>query len=105
MIDAMVAPGEALKSRRQDRLSKNALDVIAWAFNQNFWLEACEVKIGDDDLEVILGGGENFVKHYGSNSIKYFTHAEDPNWALVSKHDCCGNAERGEKIIAAQGAA
>ncbi len=97
--------GEPL-SRRQEKLSEDARDLLAWAFEAGLPassilpipMTAAEVKIGEGDVSRICEGG-GFHKHGGSDSLRYFTHAEDEEWALVFAHDCDGSAERGAALI------
>lgn len=60
---------------------------------------AAEVLIGPGDLDRIMMGG-GFHRHGGSDSMRYFTHADDPEWAIIFAHDCDGDPERGKALIA-----
>ena len=92
-------------SRRADLLSQDARDILAWAFREGFSaselapmpMNAVEVKISGD-VDAIMVGGDNFRRHGGSDSERYYTHRDDEDWALVFAHDCDGCADRGEKF-------
>ena len=108
-VKAYLAPNEAHKSRRQDQLSQETRDLMAWAFREGIPasellpmpINAFELLIGDNDLHRLAfsdedGGGVH--KHGGSDSLCYMKHAEDEKWALVFAHDCDGDADRGAII-------
>lgn len=104
---AHLAPSRESRSLRQDRLSQDARDLLAWAFIQRLSasdeipvpMTAAEVRIGPDDATGICQGGDGFRRHGGSDSLRYFTHAADPAWALVLAHDCDGDAARGLAVL------
>ena len=106
-IQAYIGPNGENLSRRQARLSRDALDILAFVFDSGFLVSeilplpitAVEVMIGPGDVDRILNGGEGFRKHGGSDSLHYFRHVEDEEWALVFAHDCSGNSERGGKLL------
>ena len=62
-------------------------------------MTAAEVLIGPGDVDRIMMGG-GFHRHGGSDSLRYFTHADDGGWALVFSHDCDGNPTRGAEVAA-----
>jgi hypothetical protein len=103
----MVSHSTPPDSRRQEQLSQEARDVLAHAFAIGMPahdilpipMTAVEVLIGPGDLDRIMMGG-GFNQHYGSDSLRYFTHADDEQWALVFAHDCDGDPERGRSILA-----
>jgi len=105
-IEAYIGPNGEHLSRRQEKLSQDARDILAWAFKIGFPassvlpipMTAAEVKIGKGDAQRICEGG-GFRKHGGSDSLRYFTHAEDEEWALVFSHDCDGCPDRGETLV------
>jgi len=89
-ISAVLAPTGSQKSRRQERLSQEARDVLACAFaigvpacnTLPIPMTAAEVFIGPGDVHNILMGG-GFHRHGGTDS-----------------NDCNGDPERGKAIIA-----
>lgn len=97
---AILAPSGSTPSIRQELLSQDCRDVMAWGF------EMCgvcgfEVKSSNAEQEVcavLFGGGES-VAHYGSDSQRYFTRYSDPEWSVVMACDCNGDALRGDKIV------
>ena len=98
-----------IKSIRQEKLSQDARDILVFAFEAGVLanavamlrMTAVEVRIGGDDINRILNGGDGFKKHGGVESLHCFTHANDEDWAVVFAHDCDGDAERGRDYIAA----
>ncbi len=104
--NAVLAPSEANRSRRQDRLPQDVRDVLAWAFSvglpvNDFLpmpMSAAEVRL-DRPMQNVMGGGDGFHKHGGSDSLRYMQHADDDDWALIFANDCNGNAERGAVIM------
>lgn len=106
MIQYETPLSEIHKSKRQEQLSQQVRDVLAYAFANEISasdifqipMTAAEVRIGNGDLDrVMLGGG--FYRHGGNDSMKYFVHANNETWAVVFSHDCDGDAERGKAII------
>ena len=101
-----IGPSGEHLSRRQEMLSQDARDILAWAFREGLPansmlpipMTAAEVKIGEGDVNRICGGG-GFHKHGGSDSLRYFKHAEDEEWALVFSHDCDGCPDRGAALV------
>ena len=106
-LTACLSPSGEQRSIRADELTQNARDVLAWAFNQELSaselapipMTAVEVKTGDDDVLNIMLGGDVFTRHGGSDSLKYFTHKDDPDWAVIFSNDCDGCKDRGAKIV------
>lgn len=94
-----------MKSKRQEYLSQDARDLLAYAFELGLpvggLMPICgaEVKIGENDVQSILYGGDKFHAHGGVDSEHYFTHRDDPEWAVVIASDCDGSPERGEKLL------
>lgn len=92
-------------SRRQELLSQDARDILAWAFREQLPasevcpipMTAAEVRI-EGDAHNILYGGAGFLRHGGSDSLSYFKHIDDEGWALVFSHDCDGDPDRGAKL-------
>jgi hypothetical protein len=39
------------------------------------------------------------VCHGGGDSLRYFVHADDPQWAVVFANDCDGDADRGAAFV------
>lgn len=107
-ISAVIAPSNSHRSRRAEQLSQDARDLLAYAFAAGLSankimpipMTAAEVLIGPGDVDRIMMGG-GFHRHGGSDSLRYFTHADDEGWALVFSHDCDGDPERGAEIMAA----
>jgi len=94
------------KSIRKDKLSKDAIDVITYAFSIGVMADqlpvpvnAVEVKIGNDEVKSILDGGDNFVKHSLSKSEHYFKHIDDNDWAIIVDTDCDGDVTNGKLIV------
>jgi len=106
-VVACLAPSHEYHSIRQDRLSQDARDLLAWAFREKLPandisplpMNAVELKICDNDSDCLLYGGDGFCRHGGSDSLEYMHHIKDEGWAIVFSHDCNGNADRGAKII------
>ncbi len=105
MIAAVLAPDSAKRSVRQELLSQDARDLLAWAFDKGLGvgplempISAAEVKIGDRDVEQIAFGEGGFRFHAGANSDCYFRHLGDPGWAVVYKGDCNGDPGRGQCV-------
>ena len=101
-----------MKSIRQELLSRDAVDVLSWAFDQcipaNNYLPmpmtAVELEIGGDEVHKILfaGGGSEygpFIRHGGILDSCYFRHIDNEGWAIVIMGDCIGDPIRGGKII------
>lgn len=106
-ICASIAPSNAHKSRRREQLSRDARDLLAYAFAAGLPaseilpipMTAAEVLIGPGDVgRIMMGGG--FHRHGGSDSLRYFKHADDEQWALIFSHDCDGDPERGAQLLA-----
>lgn len=99
-----------MNSVRQEKLTQDALDVLAWAFTQYppimvhglMPLNAVEVEIGGDEVNKILYGGDGFRMHGGGDSPRYFRHADDEQWAVVFADECTGDSGRGAEIVADQ---
>ena len=83
-----------MKSIRQDRLTQDARDLLAWAFS-TMSLDSVEVKIEGDQLRRITDG-DGFRQHVGSCS---FSHRDDPGWAVVFEEDCDGCPKRGILVM------
>jgi len=106
MVAGYLAPSHHAKSIRQDKLSQDARDLLAWAFACNLPasevlpmpMSAAEVRL-DDPVRNICEGGDGFRRHGGSDSLEYFPHRDDEDWAVVFKWDCDGDAERGQAIV------
>ena len=104
-LPAYLPPTRELHSRRQEHLSQNARDLLAWAFRQGapaygplpLSLKAVEVPIGPDDVRRITKGG--FILHSGAIALRNFAHADDPTWAMVCANDCDGCPERGAALV------
>ena len=107
-VNAYIAPSKESKSIRQELLSEDARNLLAYAFacrvpaNADIpvRMTAVEVKIGDNDVQNIIQGGEGkFRKHGGCDSLCYFKEADDESWAVVFAHDCDGDPELGEEVF------
>ena len=105
---AVCAPSNGNASLRQGELSQDARDLLAWAFGQEFQvnpaipipMNSVELRIGGDECNRIAFSDDGgFIKHGGSDSMRYMKHSDDKGWALVFAHDCDGCKERG-RIIA-----
>ena len=73
-----------------EKLNQDALDLIAWAFENHFvgWTNCCAIEVRlDDPVQNILDGGDGFVAHGGSDSRCYIKHYDDPEWAIVHHND------------------
>jgi len=94
------------KSLRQDQIDQDVRDILKYYFSLNldapFNVNAVEIKIDCNQMDALLDGGENFVQHSLSQSWEYFTHKDDPEWALIFDFDCDGDLERGRKIMLSQ---
>ena len=98
-----------MKSIRQEKLSQDAQDIIAWAFIQNVILNdfpfmevtAMEVKLGGDEVNKILfcENDGTFIKHAGSDAEKYFHHINDEDWAIVTKADLLVTLSEEHKLL------
>lgn len=104
MFDAVVGPAKDKRSRRQEHLSQDARDLIAWAFTSvkmvpglGLPLQAVEVRI-EDALYHICYGGVGWQMHSGSDSWHYFTHRDNDDWAVVFSWDCDGDPDRGRAL-------
>lgn len=104
-IAAVLAPTGDRSSIRAERLPPEALDLLAWAFRERLSVDpigapmnAAEVRL-DDPVRHILHGGDGFRRHAGSDSLRYFRHADDPEWAVVFAHDRPGDPVRGAESI------
>lgn len=94
-----------MKSVRAEKLPRDALDILAWAFETLtvsglMPMNAAEVRL-DDPVENILGGGSGYMSHGGGVSERYYTHFDDVDWAVVIETDCNGDAKRGKHLIEA----
>ena len=103
---AVLGSSDDKKSIRQEKLSQQARDFLAFIFQEKVQIEtlltvaisAVEVLI-KDDLDAICYGQGTVVFHGGSDSDKYFKHCDDPGWAIVYRSDCDGDADRGGQIM------
>ena len=91
---------------RQDRLSKDAIDLLAYFFTLDIY-DGAEVRIaGDQCRHICYADGDHdqgtctFHAHAFDRSERYFSHWNDPEFAVVFREytDRHGNAERGRQI-------
>lgn len=99
-----MAEVKKLNSIRQDQLPKDARDLIAAAFHLGMPtglgvpMNAVEVRL-DSPIRNILEGGDGFMSHGLSQSLRYFTHRDDEGWAVIFDDDCDGDFRRGVELL------
>lgn len=95
------------KSIRQDKLTEEARDVIAWALACNICfmedgeihqIKAVEVQL-KDTVEHLYEGGMGVCFHSPKDSLDTYQYMNDEDWAVIFAHDCTGNPERGMAIV------
>jgi hypothetical protein len=105
-IDAVLAPSGRATSIRQELLPQDARDLAAYAFSVGLPVSGVlPIPVTAMEIEVegavtnMLEGGDGFRQHGGCDSLEYFTHADDPGWAVVFAWDCDGDAARGKELL------
>ena len=97
MITAYIGPDPEAKSLRPSIISQDVMDALAHALKLGAFTSA-EVQ-REAELEDILHGNGRVVGHFGSSSLRYYTHHDDPDWAVLFDSDCPGDPERGEQLL------
>ena len=98
MITAYIGPDPEAQSVRPGIISQDVMDALAHALECSAFTSA-EVH-REAGLEDILHGNGQVVGHFGSSSLRYYTHHDNPDWAVVFDSDCPGDPERGERLLA-----
>ena len=97
-VIAILGSNRQSKSIRQEKLPEEAVHLLAFLFSLGC-SNAAEIRLDNPIDNVIYGGKGKFHSHSGSDSLRYFSHRDDPEWAVVFEHDCFGDAEKGEAIF------
>ena len=98
MITAYIGPDPEAMSIRPGIISQDVMDALAHALECSAFTSA-EVH-REAGLEDILHGNGQVVGHFGSSSLRYYTHHDDPDWAVVFDSNCPGDPKRGERLLA-----
>lgn len=104
MIDIILAPHGENKSIRFNMLPNGTKNVLAYLFESDyvssngFIVNGIELKI-NKSLHCLIFGGNGLVMHSGSDAIRYFTHRENPEWAIIFKNDCLGDTTAGKHLL------
>ena len=98
MIMAYIGPDPDARSIRPGIISQDVMDALAHALKCSAYTSA-EIH-REAGLEDLLNGNGRVVCHLGSSSLRYYTHHDDPNWAVIFDSDCTGDPERGERLLA-----
>ena len=96
-VYGQLAPDPQARSQRMELLSQDILDALAYAIRFGAFTSA-EVH-RDATLEDLAHGNGKVRGHLGSTSSRYYTHWDDPEWAVVFDNDCPHNAERGRMLL------
>ena len=108
LLDKIVSlsPNGETASIRIDKLPQGAIDLLAWAFENvtasnvlPLPMNAAEVRIEEAIKNILHGGTDAFCRHGGSDSLSYFHHVDDEEWAIIFSHDCPGNVKSGQKLL------
>ena len=79
-----------IDSQNIDKLSSEAINLIAWAFDNLLvgWdiCHAIEVRV-DEPVSNLLTGGAGLITHAGGDSRTYIKHYGDDEWAIVHHRD------------------
>ena len=97
MITAYIGPDPEAKSLRPGIINRNVVDALAYALQCSAFTSAEANR--EAGLEDIPHGNGQVAGHFGSSSLRYYTHHDDPNWAVVFDNDCRGDPERGERLL------
>lgn len=102
-IDAVLKPHKDKISIRKESISQDVIDVLVYTFfdlNYSVNIPVCGVEIKlDNPAHNILFGGDGFILHKGSDSLHYFHHLDDKDWAILFPNDCKGNILNGKKVL------
>ena len=98
MIQAWLGPDPEAGSLRTGIVNEDVMDALAYALAAEAFTSA-EIH-REAGLEDLLNGNGRVVCHLGSSSLRYYTHHDDPNWAVIFDSDCTGDPERGERLLA-----
>lgn len=103
IINATLAPHKDKSSIRKELISQDVIDMLVYTFfdplySSNIPVCGVEIKL-DNQIRNLLFGGDGFILHKGSDSLHYFQHLEDKDWAILFPNDCKGDAFNGKKIL------
>ena len=107
-VNTYIIPSKTSKSIRQELLSKDARNLLAYAFEYHspantdnpVPMTVVEVKIGDNDVQNIMQGSEEeFRKYGGCDCLYYFKEEDDESRAVVFAHDCDGDPTLGKEVF------
>ena len=92
---ARIAPDPDAPNVRRELVSQDIMDAltycatIGWDSFEVYW---------DATLDDIAYGNGRVHGHMGSSSSRYYTHYDDPDWAVIHSPD--GDAKRGAELLA-----
>ena len=88
-----------ITSRRYENLPKQALDLIAFGLRimDGGIYHSVELKL-DNPIRYLLEGGAIHWHGLG-DSENYYTHRDDPEWAVLTREDCTGNPDDGRGYL------
>ena len=97
MIKAYIGPDPEARSVRPGIINKDVMDALAYALQCSAFTSA---EVHREAVQDVLQPGNGQVTgHFGSSSLRYYTHHDDPDWAVVFDSDCPGDPERGERLL------
>ena len=93
-----MAPDPGARNIRPELLEDDILDALSFALTKGSFTSA-EVH-RDAGLADLLQGNGRVRGHFGSSSLRYYPHHEDPEWAVIFDSDLEGrDPQRGMELL------